>query len=136
MVRGFCSVLKHDKLIEEEHVECRPEKVSDAVVDENVDVCLVRKYFSDDAWMIVSDVVEHKKLKMLWKCNMCYHDLHSKPSIICDGCLLWFHFDCVSLTKVPKGSAGHAVGELHCLQKFKEYLNMYLISQCALFSMS
>ncbi len=34
--------LKHDQLIEEEHVECRPERILDAVVDENVDVCLVR----------------------------------------------------------------------------------------------
>ena len=30
--------IKHGKLIEEKCVECMPEKVSDAVVDENVDV--------------------------------------------------------------------------------------------------
>lgn len=30
--------IKHDRLIEEEYVECRPEKVADAVVDENVDI--------------------------------------------------------------------------------------------------
>ena len=46
--------------------------MSDAVVDENVDVCLVRKYFTDDAWMIVSQVVEQKKCKMVWKCNICF----------------------------------------------------------------
>ena len=38
-------------LIEEENVECRPEKVSNAVLDENVDICLVRKYFSHEACM-------------------------------------------------------------------------------------
>ena len=57
------AALKQDELIEEEDVECRPEKVSDAVVDENVDVYLIRKYFTDDAWMIVSQVVEQKKMQ-------------------------------------------------------------------------
>ena len=44
-VEGFRieAVLKQDELIEEEDVECRPEKVSNAVVDENVDVFLIRK---------------------------------------------------------------------------------------------
>ena len=35
--------LKHDQLIYEDEMECRPEKLSDAVVDENVDIYLVRK---------------------------------------------------------------------------------------------
>lgn len=94
--------LKHDKLLEEHHIECRPEKISDAVADENVDITLVRKYLSDDAWLLLSDVVGQKKKKMLWKCNMCFSDLHSEQSINCDRCLLWFHFRCVSLTKPPK----------------------------------
>ena len=94
--------IKHGKLIEEKCVECMPEKVSDAVVDENVDICLVRKYFIEDAWMIVSQVVQNKKSDMTWKCHVCYHDLHSKESILCDGCLLWYHFQCVALTKAPK----------------------------------
>ena len=41
----------NDSLIEE-HIECRPEKVSDAVVDVNVDVKLIRKYFSYDGWLL------------------------------------------------------------------------------------
>ena len=43
------AALRHDKLIKGENVECRPEKVLDAVVDENVDISLVRKYFTEDA---------------------------------------------------------------------------------------
>lgn len=31
-------------LIEEEEVECRPERISNAVLDENVDVNLIRKF--------------------------------------------------------------------------------------------
>ena len=32
-------------LIEEDQVECRPEKVPNAVLDENIDVHLVRSFF-------------------------------------------------------------------------------------------
>ena len=34
-----------DILIEEAEVECRPERVTNAVLDENVDVYLVRRFF-------------------------------------------------------------------------------------------
>ena len=35
--------------VEEEHVESRPEKLLDAVLDENVDVHLIRRFFTHDA---------------------------------------------------------------------------------------
>ena len=59
------AAMKHDKLIEEESVECRPEKVSDAVAGENVDVSLVRQFFTEDAWKIVHDAVDTKVKNML-----------------------------------------------------------------------
>ena len=90
------------QLIEEEDVECKPENVSDAVADETVDICLVRKYFTVDAWMLVEDVVQRKSDKMFWTCRSCYHDLHSEAAIICDACLLWYHFKCVGLSTLPK----------------------------------
>ena len=48
------SAIKHNQLIQE--VECQPEKVSDAVVDDNVDVHVVQKYFTNDAWMFVEEL--------------------------------------------------------------------------------
>lgn len=57
-------------LIDEEVVECRPEKVSNAVLDEDVDVHLVRPYFSHDAWLIVEDVVKRKRELDVWTCNV------------------------------------------------------------------
>ena len=33
-----------------------------SVLDENVDVCLVRQYFSHDAWEVVEQVVSLKKV--------------------------------------------------------------------------
>lgn len=94
--------IKQRTLIEEDEVECRPEKVSDAILDENVDIHLVRNHFSQDAWMLVEDVIQRKSDNMMWICHTCSHDLHSEESIICDSCLLWFHFRCVGLTKSPK----------------------------------
>ena len=42
-------------LIEEQSVETRAEKLLDAVLDENVDIHLIRKFFTQDAWMVVTD---------------------------------------------------------------------------------
>ena len=97
--------LKQAVLIEEEHVECRPERITDAVVDENVDIHLIRKYFTYDAWLLVEQVLTRKKKKMTWICKICHQDLHAKtsgPSIICESCLLWYHFTCAGLSKQPK----------------------------------
>ena len=97
--------LKRAVLVEEEHVECRPEIITDAVVDENVDVHLIHKYFTCDAWLLVEQVLKRKQKKMTWCCNFCHGDLHVKTSghlIVCESCLLWFHFTCVGLSKQPK----------------------------------
>ena len=92
---------RENKLIEEEHVECRPEKIPCSVLDENVD--MVRHYFTNDAWMVVEDVVERKAKMDVWECSVCQHDLHDgRKSIVCESCLKWYHFTCVGLTKDPK----------------------------------
>ena len=82
-------------LIDEAEVEWRPEKIPDSVLDENVDICLVRQHFSTDA-------LENKAKKIIWTCQSCSHDLHSEQSIICDACLRWYHFRCVGLSSHPK----------------------------------
>ena len=87
-----------EELIEEESVECRPERVSSAVLDDNVDINLVRHFFSQDAWLVVEDVVQRKKDFDLWICNMCQHELDG-DNIICESCLEWFHYGCVGKPK-------------------------------------
>ena len=47
---------KPNELIDQ--VEVRPENLPDAVLDENVDVYLVRSYFTNDAWMVIKDVIK------------------------------------------------------------------------------
>ena len=55
------AVLKDCKeLIEEKSVEVRPEGLPDAILDENVDVHLIWKYFTSDAWVLVKDVIARK----------------------------------------------------------------------------
>ena len=88
-------------LIEEKFVECRQEKVSAAVLDDNVDVNLVRRYFSHDAWLVVEDVIERKKDMDLWICNVCQHELDG-DNIIGESCLERFHWQCVGVLSQPK----------------------------------
>ena len=94
--------VKMHHLIKEGEVECRPERIMDAVIDENVDVCLVRRHFSSDTWLLSEDVVMLKSKKMTWTCQACFHDLHTEQSILCDSCLLWFYFRCVGLSRQPQ----------------------------------
>ena len=63
-------------------------------LDDNVDVNLVRRYFSHDAWLVV-DVIERKKDMDLWICNVCQYELGD--NIICESCLEWFHWKCVGV---------------------------------------
>lgn len=94
--------IRQDFLIDEDEVECRPERVPDSIIDENVDVFLVRKMFTQNAWAMVEDVYKQKVKKMNWICSVCYHDLNDAQSIACDSCLLWYHFMCCGVTKQPK----------------------------------
>ena len=98
------------KLIEEEHVEVRPERLPDAVLDENVDVNLIRKFFTQDAWLAVMDVVGQKRSKPVYVCKVCYHDLHKESSIVCELCLSWHHLKCVGLKQAPKSKNWYCRG--------------------------
>ena len=61
------SIKNPNQLIEEEDVEVHPEKLPDAILDENVDVHLIRKFFSQDAWLLVTEVVKQKQDKPLYQ---------------------------------------------------------------------
>ena len=72
-------------------VVCRPEVVPNAVLDKSVDIFLIRKYFTNDALLLVMDMLERKKEDPVWICRVCQHDLHSEASLICELCLTWYH---------------------------------------------
>lgn len=89
-------------LIEEKDVEVKPELLPDAVIDENIDVHLIRKYFTIDAWDLLISVVEEKRKNPVFICKTCLHDLAESLSIACDHCLSWSHISCVGLKQRPK----------------------------------
>lgn len=94
--------LSGGEIITEEFVECRPEKVPNSCLDENVDIFLIKKHFTFDAWQVILQIVESKKENKDWFCTICSHDLQERTSILCDCCLCWFHLSCVGLKNVLK----------------------------------
>ena len=54
----------------EEELECRPEQITNAVLDPLVDLYLVRNYFTIDAWKLVENIVAVKKNMAVWFCKI------------------------------------------------------------------
>ena len=52
--------------------------------------------------MLLDSVLKTKVKNVVWTCNVCFHDLHSEQSIICEACLQWSHFWCIGLKTQPK----------------------------------
>ena len=94
-------ILTTDSLVEETEVEVRPEKIPMKCLDENVCITSIRKYFTYDAWSLVTDVMETMHSKGTWICSSCSKDLHSFGSVCCDSCLDWHHLKCVGLSQSP-----------------------------------
>ena len=95
------AALKNPKRLIKE-VEVWSELLPDAAVDENVDVHVIRKYFTADAWLVVVDVMTQKRSNPVYICKCCSQNLSKSSSIICDHCLSWYHITCVGLKKAPK----------------------------------
>lgn len=93
--------VKKGYLIEESDIECRPEAIHCGAVDENVDLFIVRPFFTTDGWEMLLKVVENKKQNNIWICSKCNHNV-SDSSICSDSCLSWYHFECVAIKKSPK----------------------------------
>lgn len=92
------------KLIGEEEVETRPEQVSASCLDENICIQTIQKYFTPDAWAAVVQVCDMMKQHAVWYCGACTRSINddTQDSIVCEACLMWFHFDCVGVRSKPK----------------------------------
>ena len=84
--------------IQENEVETNPEEISMACKD--VDIDLVRQFFTDDAWKVLTQSVEIRK-EQEWTCYTCKEALETR-TIGCDSCLLWYHFHCASISTKPR----------------------------------
>ena len=91
------------RLIEENEVETRPERVSSSCLDENVSINRIQKYFSHDAWSSVLHVVDVVKIHSVPYCGRCITVIsdESESSVRCDSCLNWLHFKCASIKQKP-----------------------------------
>ena len=71
-------------------IEVNPNNISLACKEIEID--LIKKFFSEDAWKIVIQAVDIRK-NQEWMCNVCQEELETRSGGY-DRCLLWYHFHC------------------------------------------
>ena len=98
------AVLARKRLVEEEDVEIRPERIPSSCLEEDVCIQSVQKYFSKDAWSALTNVLDVLRSNLVWYCGVCAKEINdeTEDSIKCDSCLIWFHFQCACIKKCPK----------------------------------
>ena len=60
------AVLDGKQTIEQNEVLISPEKKTDAILDKNIDIHVIQKFFSRDAWQTVIGAVKTKNGKLLF----------------------------------------------------------------------
>ncbi|CAN7938737.1 unnamed protein product [Ixodes hexagonus] len=83
--------------LDEDKVEMIPSRLPEAILDNQVDVDSVKKFFTADGWCAVSHVLEAKRKTIKWKCNACKDPLADAPSVVCEACLCWYHQCCQNI---------------------------------------
>ena len=78
------------------------DEISLKILDENVNLSRIKKYFTKDAWDNLKDLVSRKRDEAFYECIVCKSDLHAYDSLVCDSCLEWYHLKCVALKNQPK----------------------------------
>lgn len=78
------------------------DSINNAVLDEHVDIYLVRPMFTATLWTKITKAVEDKRKANVWLCGHCNRDLQDGGCILCDCCLSWFHLSCCGVSRAPK----------------------------------
>ena len=72
--------------------------VSIKVLDKNVNLTRIKRYFSKEAWNHLNkDIISPKKENAVYDCCVCHTDLHSEDCVACDVCLNWYYVRCIGL---------------------------------------
>jgi len=97
-------VLSRKGLIKEDAVEILPERIPVSCLDDQVHLQSCKKYFTNDGWLAVENVVEAVKRNPLYYCGRCTSQIDDdqENSIQCDSCLMWFHYKCANIRQAPK----------------------------------
>ena len=95
-------VLARMWLIDEDQVEIIPERITASCLDENVCLSSCKKYFTDEGWSALENVVATIAKSPSYFCGRCRNpiDDDTEDSILCDSCLIWYHYQCMSINKV------------------------------------
>ena len=64
-------------------------------------VTLLQDYMNDDDFDGILKTVETKRKTIVWECNV-WNKTIQEESVICDACLLWYHYTCVGLRRNPR----------------------------------
>ena len=88
-------------LIDEIHIETKPEKLTAACIDENVSLEVCKKYFTRNGWLTLKVVIKTTKSNPIYYCGRCTKciDDETENSIQCDSCLIWYHFGYINLVR-------------------------------------
>ena len=93
------------KLIELEEIPTNASNLSTSLLDENVNCKMVGEYFTKSAWLKATHLIEQLQNDPNWICVVCQEDLSLSDSIVCECCLVWYHFSCAGLCNKPKRAA-------------------------------
>lgn len=101
-------VVKGQGIVQEDELEVRPSHVSTFLIDEQVDVVLIKQHSSADAWLQLQSVLQEKKKDPQWACSICHLSMEDCMDdatwIQCDRCLDWCHLSCTAHETKPKSS--------------------------------
>ncbi|GFO02949.1 Zinc finger swim domain-containing protein 1 [Plakobranchus ocellatus] len=78
---------------------------ADTVLEPTIKLDIIQSYFDEVTWCNVLEGIENRRHDGIYKCGECREiDDFSQKMIMCEQCLVWFHFscaDCRSKMKVP-----------------------------------
>lgn len=91
-------------IVQQQELNLTSELVPASILDDNVCIESCRKYFSHNAWAAIQRVVDEVRNHPVWYCGRCKLPIHDEEesSIMCNCCLCWFHFTCMSFERAPK----------------------------------
>ena len=93
--------MKDKVLIDEKDVEVLLENISDAILDQRVQIDKIYPYFTVDALFNIKSIITQKK-SVGYRCSICKKSLENDDSTIgCDICLQWSHFQCQNINMTP-----------------------------------
>lgn len=96
------AILNGDYLVNEEDLEMRPEIINHGILDEEVNLEILKPYMTETGHQTLKKTIETKLKIENWLCKVCEVSSETSLSIVCESCLMWYHINCVGLKSVPK----------------------------------